>query len=112
MRILAPVLILGLLTLPSCSLSWKGREPVTSRSGKIQSVEELSANYNTRKYFRDLRRRYTGRSNAFAAGLEQINATLDRHFFNYSLDDPYLNYESDLTWSDHVLRFAGTTLAH
>ncbi len=116
MRILAPVLLLCLLPLlPSCAdFTWQGRGAgITDdqRARSIQDVDSLARDYQTRKYYRDLKRRRSGRSNAFGRGLEQISATIDRHFFNYSMDDPYVNFESDLTMPDHLLRFFGTSIA-
>ncbi len=115
MRTLGTLLLLGLLvSLPSC-FTWK-HAGVSSLSADqeargIRDVDTLARNYQTRKYFSDVRHRYTGRSNAFGRGLGEIQATFDRHFWNYSIDDPYVNYPSDLGTSDHVLRFFGTFLA-
>ena len=112
MRILAPILILCLLS--SC-ITWRGAGISTlsddQRARGIQDVETMAGNYQTSKYWRDVRRRYNGRSNAVGRGFAQIQATFDRHFWNYSVDDPYVNYESSLTPGDHLLRFMGGFLA-
>ncbi len=115
MRTLGTLLLLGLLvSFPSC-ITWKGAG-VSSLSADqkvrgIQDVDTLARNYQTDKYFSGVRHRYTGRSNAFGRGLGDIQSTFDRHFWNYSINDPYVNYPSNLTVSDHTLRFLGSFVA-
>lgn len=112
MRILAPLAVLCLLT--SC-ITWKGAgvsslSPEQREMG-IVDVDVLARNYEISKYWRDTRRRYAGRNSAFGQGLRRIQATFDRHFWNYSPDDPYINYQSNVTTTEHILRFFGGMLA-
>ena len=58
-----------------------------------------------------VRRRADGRSNAFGRDLASIQSTIDRHFFNYSSDDPYVNVETNTSSGGHLLRFGTTLLA-
>ena len=107
-------LLLLLCCLPACSVSWEGQgSGVTSdqASRDIVDVAALANSYEANAYFTDLRRRQSGRANAFGRDLRSIGVFIDRHFFNYSPSDPYVNYESDTGYSDHLLRFALTTVA-
>ncbi|MGA1524735.1 MAG: hypothetical protein ACO4CZ_12285, partial [Planctomycetota bacterium] len=36
-----------------------------------------------------------GRTNALSRDLGRIGSTINRHLFNYSSTDPYVNYETD-----------------
>jgi len=112
MRILALLAVLCLLT--SC-ITWKGAGVSTlstqQREMGLQDVRVLARNYEINKYWQDTRRRYEGRNNAVGRGLSNIQSTFDRHFWNYSPNDPYVNYQSDLGTTDHFLRFFGGFLA-
>ena len=112
MRTLA--LILLLCCVPACSTTWKGAgsgiTPEQKQRG-IKDVYALSTAYETQAYFSDLRRRQMGRANAFGRDLRSIGVTFDRHFFNYSPNDPYVNYETDTGYLDHLMRFAISTVA-
>lgn len=112
MRHLALLLLFCCMT--SCSMSWEGQAAgITSdqASRDIQDVSALANRYEASAYFTDLRRRQSGRANAFGRDLRSIGVFIDRHFFNYSTSDPYVNYESDTGYADHLLRFALTTVA-
>jgi hypothetical protein len=113
MRTLA--LSLLICSLSACSTAtWKGHGEGLTPEQRRQDVKDISAlasQYESRAYFSDLRRRQMGRANAFGRDLRSIGVTLDRHFFNYSLTDPYVNYESDTGYTDHMLRFALSTVA-
>src|SRR5690606_9591096 len=90
MRTLA--LLLTICFLPACNITWKGQgSGLTSeqRQADIKDVDSLASAYETNQYFKDLRRRQMGRSNAFGRDLRSIGVTIDRHFFNYSETDPY-----------------------
>jgi hypothetical protein len=112
MRILAPLAVLCLLT--SC-ITWKGAGVSTlsteQREMGIQDVSVLARKYEINKYWKDTRQRYEGRNNALGRGLNNIQATFDRYFWNYSRDDPYINYQSNLGTTDQVLRFFGSIFA-
>jgi len=112
MRILASLAVLCLLT--SC-ITWKGAGVSTlSASQKemgLEDVGSLARNYEINKYWKDTRHRYQGRANAFGRGLSNIQNTFDRHFWNYSANDPYVNYESSVTNTEHLLRFFGGFIA-
>ena len=112
MRILALLAVLCLLT--SC-ITWKGAGISTLSAQQqemgLQDVNVLARNYEINKYWKDTRHRYEGRNNALGRGLGNIQATFDRHFWNYSRTDPYVNYQSDVTTTEHFLRFFGGFLA-
>ncbi len=107
MRTLALLVCLSFLT--SCNtFTWKGQGSgltAAQQQANIKDIDGLSREYENHRYFRDLARRSDGRANAFGRDLRSIQATVDRHFFNYSTMDPYVNYKTDLGVSDHTLRF-------
>jgi hypothetical protein len=115
MRILASLAALCLLTSFTSCITWKGAG-VSSLSAHqremgIEDVHVLARNYEINKYWSDTRARYEGRNNALGRGLANIQATFDRHFWNYSRNDPYVNYQSDVTTTEHLLRFFGGMFA-
>lgn len=94
--------------LPACSITWKGGGlGVTQEQQKadIQDVYALSNAYELNAYFANQRRRSMGRANAFGRDLVAIQNTIDRHFFNYSESDPYINHETDTYLLDHLHRY-------
>ena len=112
MRYLA--LLLLICCLPSCSITWEGQGSGITKDQAdrdIKDVSALASKYEAQTYFTDLRRRQSGRANAFGRDLRSIGVFIDRHFFNYSTDDPYVNYESDTGYADHLLRFTLSTVA-
>lgn len=112
-KLSAVALSASLAFLASCnSFTWRGQSsdvPATDASRGIKDVPTLTKDYETAKFFSGLRRRMDGRSNAFARDLDSITTTIDRHFFNYSVDDPYVNFPTEYGPVDHSLRTAVTT---
>ena len=111
MRTLALVLI---CCLAACQTTWRGQGSGITRDQHerdIKDVYALSTAYETNAYFSDLRHRQMGRANAFGRDMRSISVTIDRHFFNYSTEDPYVNFETDTGYLDHVLRFSLSTFA-
>lgn len=110
-----PVLVLSLLALCSCSsFTWKGQKSGLSEDEKRRGLEDFTAltrQYETETYFRRLRARADGRANAFGRDLSSIQETVDRHFFNYSPDDPYVNHPTEVGVLGHMGRFGTTFLA-
>ena len=101
------VLVAPLLLLSGCNLTWPGQGRATS-SDTIRNVSDVAAlqsSYDDKKYFGDVKRRADGRENAFGRDLDAITATIDRHLFNYSKDDPYVNYPSTVSNFNHLMRF-------
>ncbi len=101
--------IVPLALLTSCAFSWKGQSSEVSAqdaSRGLKDVPTLSKQYETQKFFSGLRRRMDGRSNAFARDMDNIIATADRHLFNYSADDPYVNFPTEYSILDHSMRTA------
>lgn len=110
----AVALFASLALLTSCStFSWKGQgsevAPTDAARG-IKDVPTLNKEYETEKFFAAVRRRMDGRSNAFGRDLDSITATIDRHLFNYSADDPYVNFPTEYDLLDHSLRTAVKTV--
>lgn len=105
MRNLALVMLF--CCLPACSITWKGGGLGVTKEQQdrdIQDVYSLSNAYENRNYFSGKRSRSMGRANAFGRDLDMIEATIDRHFFNYSDTDPYVNHETDTYMLDHLHR--------
>lgn len=102
-------LVLTLLPLAACStFGWEGQGAGISQDQKnrgIKDVAALSSEYNSQAFFREVRRRSDGRNNAFGRDLMSISDFIDRHFWNYNANDPYINYPSDTTKLEHIGRF-------
>lgn len=96
------------------SFGWSGAgagvTPEQAELG-IMDVAALADAQDTESFFASVRRRRDGRSNAFGRDLGKITDFIDRHLFNYSADDPYVNYPSNTTMIDHVGRFGVNTFA-
>jgi hypothetical protein len=110
----AVALFASLALLTSCSsFSWKGQgsevTPADASRG-LKDVPTLTKDYETQKFFAGVRRRMDGRSNAFSRDLDNITATIDRHLFNYSVDDPYVNFPTEYDILDHSMRTAVKTV--
>jgi hypothetical protein len=103
-------LVLTLLPLAACSnfLNWKGQGAGVSKEQHergIRDVGALSSEYQSKHFYRDVRRRSDGRNNAFGRDLMSVQDFLDRHLWNYNQNDPSVNYPSDTTKLEHVGRF-------
>lgn len=99
-------LVLTLLPMAACSTLTSEQEQLG-----IKSVSSLSSQYERDTFFSRLRLRSDGRNNAFGRDLGKIQDFIDRHFWNYDPNDPYINYPSDTTKLEHVGRFTLTTLS-
>jgi len=86
MRKLALILLLLPVTLPMTACS-------------------SSTQYENSSYLDSVRRRSDVRNNAFGRDLGKIQNFIDRHFWNYDVNDPYVNYPSDTTKLEHTARF-------
>lgn len=95
------------------SFGWSGAgagvTPEQAERGIMDPTALADAN-DTETFFASLRRRRDGRTNAFGRDLLKITDFIDRHFFNYSADDPYVNYPSSTTMVDHIGRFGVTSV--
>lgn len=112
MRKLA-LLVPLILAATSCQtpMTWEGSGSGLTEQQRalgIKDVAALNRDYETRAYFRNLRRRMDGTSNAFARDLNSIQSSFGRHFLNYSEDDPYVNHPTDQTSLGHLGRFGLT----
>ncbi len=108
-------LVLTLLPLAACStFGWEGQGAGVTKDQKargIKDVAALSNEYNSQQFFREVRRRSDGRNNAFGRDLMAIQDFIDRHVWNYDVNDPYVNYPSNTTKLEHIGRFGLMTLS-
>ena len=108
-------LVLTLLPLAACSsFGWDGQGGGLTKEQKsrgIRDVASLTNDYESQTFFRNLRRRSDGRNNAFGRDLMSITDFMDRHFWNYDVNDPYVNYPSDTTKFEHVARWGLTAVS-
>lgn len=96
-----PLLLLSM----SCStFTWKGHSPANETPG-VRDIGELSSSYETETLWKSVRARRDGRVNALGRDLEHIQDLIDRHIFNYSPNDPYVNYPTDKTVLDPFTEF-------
>lgn len=100
-------LVLALLLLPMAACSSLSSE---QESRGIRSVASLSNEYESGVFWHRLRQRSDGRNNAWGRDLMKINDFFDRHFWNYDVNDPTVNYPSDTTKLDHLGRFGMSVL--
>lgn len=98
------------LALGACgSFTWQNRGPADPNGAVgMQDVGTLAAQYANERKWRDVRRTMDGRTNALVRDLAAISSTIDRHLFNYSATDPYVNYETDETYYSATLFQAGS----
>ncbi|MCB9877177.1 MAG: hypothetical protein H6835_06190 [Planctomycetes bacterium] len=103
-------LVLALLPFAACSnlVNWEGQGAGLTREQKQRGIKDVAAlanKYETETFFRNVRRRSDGRNNAFGRDLMAISDFIDRHFWNYNPNDPYVNYPSNTTKLEHIGRF-------
>jgi hypothetical protein len=95
--LVVPLLMLSL----SCSnFTWKGMGHGLSEDESqrgLKDATELAREYDTQRYWAEVRARRDGRVNAWGRGFDRMQNTIDRYLFNYSPDDPYVNYPTDNT---------------
>ena len=108
-------LVLTLLPLAACSsFGWEGQGAgltAEQRKRGLKDVASLSSQYNSQQFFREVRRRSDGRNNAFGRDLMAISDFMDRHLWNYDVNDMYVNYPSDTTKLEHLGRFGMTAVS-
>ncbi|MGA0060104.1 MAG: hypothetical protein ACO3RU_10995 [Planctomycetota bacterium] len=85
-------LLLPLALLGACS-SWNN----ASNDGTVTvaDVQSMASDYDRVQKWRAVSRTMDGRTNALSRDLGRIGSTINRHLFNYSSTDPYVNYETD-----------------
>lgn len=114
MRQLALLLPAAFLMASCSSFVWEGRgKGVTEQQMRdgIPDITKMSDDYNDRAYWRSVRRRKDGRTNAFGRDLDKITDFIDRHLFNYSKHDPSVNFPTDSTMLDHSFQFMVDSVA-
>ena len=108
-------LVLALIPLASCStFGWDGQGAGLTKEQRergLKDVSALASAYETQTFFRGVRRRSDGRNNAFGRDLMNITNFLDRHFWNYDVNDPYVNFPSRTTKLEHIGRFGLNTVS-
>lgn len=107
-------LVLTLMPLAACSsFVWEGQGAGVSKDQTDRGIKDVSAlanDYNSQQFFREVRRRSDGRNNAFGRDLMGITDFIDRHIWNYDVNDPAVNYPSDTTKLEHLGRFGLMTI--
>lgn len=100
------------LALGACNnFTWQNRAGLTDEQQLgLEDVDTLAARYAGERKWRDVRRVIDGRTNALARDLGSFWATIDRHLFNYSPSDPYVNYETDENYWTTTLHSTGAGL--
>ena len=100
------------LALGACSqFTWESRGAGLSDDAATLGVEDvrtLAAQYSTERKWRDVRRTMDGRTNALIRDLGTFWSAIDRYLFNYSPNDPYVNFETDETYYSATLHSLGS----
>jgi hypothetical protein len=108
-------LALVVLPLAACStFGWDGQGAGVTKEQQARGIKDVTAlanEYETESFFRNVRRRSDGRNNAFGRDLMKVSDFIDRTFWNYDANDPYVNYPSNTTKLEHVGRFGLTTVS-
>ena len=82
------------VALTSCgSFTWKGRgSGVDKESAElgIKDPVQLKADYDAERYWSFWRNNWDGRMMAIRRDFHMLHQSIDRHFFNYDWNDPYL----------------------
>lgn len=97
--------VIALLPIAACSTS--GLTAEQKKLG-IKNVSSLSSDYESGSFWAHLRQRNDGRANAFGRDLQNITDFIDRHIWNYDVNDPYVNYPTDTGRFTHVGRFGAS----
>lgn len=112
MRKFALLVPLALLSLSACgSFTWEPHSAGLSRDAHALGVEDvrtLAAQYSNERKWRDVRRTMDGRTNALARDLGGFWSSIDRYLFNYSANDPYVNFETDENYYTTTLYSLGS----
>ena len=85
-------LLLPLALFGACSSMDNGSHDGTVTVADVQS---MASDYDSEQKWLAVRRTMDGRTNALSRDLGRIGSTINRHLFNYSSTDPYVNYETD-----------------
>lgn len=96
--------------MAACSTFGSGLTAEQEQRG-IKSVSALSSDYESGSFWARVRQRNDGRANAFGRDLQSVQNFFDRHFWNYDVNDPYINYPTDTGRMTHVGRFGTTFVA-
>ena len=102
--------ILSLALLLGACFIWSGQEGVSQEQAElgVKPVSTLQAEYESQKAWGDVRRRVDGLTNSLQRDLGGIFVTIDRHFFNYSPNDPYVNHPTNENYLSVTLFELGT----
>lgn len=114
MRKLLLVLPMFVLAMSCQNFTWQGQGSGLSQDENargLKDIHQLAQKYETTRYWSRVRQRHDGRVNAFGRDLASIQNTIDRHLFNYSSLDPYVNYPSDSSIPGELGRFMVSSLA-
>lgn len=102
-------LAISFLSLAACSsFTWRGHSAGLTdeqREAGLKDTSALATKYESSRFYSDVRRRSDGRTNAFGRDLLKIVDFIDRHFWNYDANDPYVNYPTETTWFEQLGRF-------
>ena len=107
MRKIALVTSLTLLSLTACS----SPNYVTITDGTTQAqVAQMEYEFESDSFSRESQRRRDGRVNAFGRSLTRITNFVDKYFWNYDVNDPYVNHRTRMTTLSHTGRFIVDTV--
>ena len=104
------LVVLPALLMTSC-FTWRGQSAGVTPEEAVRGIKDvatLSRQYENQHYFQSLAGLRDGRVNAWRRDLSSIVATIDRHLFNYSPNDPQVNYETNDSLLEATLKPVGS----
>jgi len=104
MRKLVLVASLSLLVLPFAACN------STNNSMSVDDIARLDSDFESEVRTRERERRTAGRANAFGRSLTRITNFVDKYFWNYDVNDPYVNHPTRVGTLRHTGRFLVDTV--
>ncbi len=107
MRKLVLVASLSLLVLPFAACSSVKSD---HSSMSVEDIASMDADFESEVRSRERERRTAGRANAFGRSLTRITNFVDKYFWNYDVNDPYVNHPTRVGTLSHTGRFLVDTV--
>ena len=105
MRKFVLVASFSLLVLPFTACN-----STNGNSVSTDDIASMDSDFESEVRSRERERRTAGRANAFGRSLTRITNFVDKYFWNYDVNDPYVNHRTRMTTLSHTGRFIVDTV--